>query len=216
MFSPVLDDDVLDVLDCPVELRHRAGEEGPPRQSLGHNPKAVAQDSRADALLEDVYAELKRLAARYVRRERAQSVQATDLVHEAYVRMAGDKPVAFQDRGHFIAIAAIAMRRLLVERARKRHAVKRGGHRIQVTLDEGLVVGGDENTGVDLIMLDQALARLAALDSDQARIVELRYFGGLSIDETASALSISPATVKRHWTMAKAWLLRELEGKRPS
>ena len=176
----------------------------------------MPQDLDADALLEDVYVELKRLAAGYVRRERAVSVQATELVHEAYLRMAGDKPVAFEDRGHFVAIAAIAMRRLLVERARRRHAAKRGGHRIQVTLEEHLVVGGDEGAGVDLIVLDRALVRLAALDAKQAQIVELRFFGGLSVEETAAALSISPATVKRHWTIAKAWLLREIEGASPS
>lgn len=165
-----------------------------------------------DALVADVYAELRRLAARYVRRERAQTVQATELVHEALLRMAADKPVAFEHRGHFIAIAAIAMRRLLVERARRRHAAKRGGHQVQVTLDDALLGGGDPNTSLDLIALDRALTRLAALDAQQARIVELRFFAGLSVEETADALSISPATVKRHWTMAKAWLLREMEG----
>lgn len=172
-------------------------------------------DTPPDVLLEEVYAELRRLAARYVRREQAKSVQATELVHEAYLRMAGDKPVAFQDRGHFIAIAAIAMRRLLVERARRRHAAKRGGHQVQVTLDERLLVGGEGDAAVDLIALDRALSRLATLDTQQARIVELRYFAGLSVEDTAEALGISPATVKRDWALAKAWLLLELEGKRP-
>lgn len=172
----------------------------------------VSQPSPPEVLLEDVYAELKRLAARYVRRERAVSVQATELVHEAYLRMANDRPVAFQGRGHFVAIAAIAMRRLLVERARRRHAAKRGGHHVQVTLEDHLLVGGGDSSGVDLLALDRALERLAALDAQQAKIVELRFFGGLSVEETADALSISPATVKRHWTMAKAWLLREIEG----
>lgn len=180
--------------------------------SLMDNRGQVSPDPSDVPLVDDVYAELKRLAARYVRRERAQSVQATELVHEAYLKMARDKPVAFQDRGHFIAIAAIAMRRLLVERARKRHAAKRGGHQVQVTLDEGLIVGGDESAGVDIILLDRALAKLSALDPDQARIVDLRFFGGLSVEETAEAMDISPATVKRHWTVAKAWLLREIEG----
>jgi RNA polymerase sigma-70 factor (ECF subfamily) len=172
----------------------------------------VTAPTPPDALLEEVYAELKRLAARYVRRERAVSVQATELVHDAYLRMAKDKPVAFENRGHFIAIAAIAMRRLLVERARRRHAAKRGGHKVQVTLDEGLLVGGDVASAIDLIALDRALERLAALDPQQAQIVELRYFGGLSVEETGEALGVSPATVKRHWAMAKAWLLREIEG----
>jgi RNA polymerase sigma factor (TIGR02999 family) len=169
----------------------------------------------ASPLVDEVYAELRRIAARYVRRERARSVEATDLVHEAYVRMAQDRPMAFENRGHFVAIAAIAMRRLLVERARRRHAVKRGGHQVQVTLDDGLLIDEGVRDGIDLMTLDRALDRLAELDAVQARIVELRFFGGLSIEETADALSLSPATIKRHWTLAKAWLFRELEGGRP-
>jgi RNA polymerase sigma factor (TIGR02999 family) len=168
-----------------------------------------------DPLVDQVYDELRRVADRYVRRERAQSVQATELVHEAYLRLAADKPVAWQNRAHFVAIAAIAMRRLLVDRARRRAATKRGGAQIQVTLDDGALGSSHAVPPVDLIALDRALTRLAGLDTDQARIVELRYFGGLSVDETADALSISPATVKRHWAMARAWLLRELEGAGP-
>jgi RNA polymerase sigma factor (TIGR02999 family) len=165
-----------------------------------------------DDLVLDVYGELRRLADGYLRRERAQSVQATELVHEAYLRLAKQAPIRFANRAHFIAIAAISMRRLLVERARARGASKRGGQRVQVTLDEGLLAGTDRRDAVDLIALDRALTRLANLDPTQARIVELRYFGGLSVEETASALSISPATVKRHWAMARAWLWRALEG----
>lgn len=164
-------------------------------------------------MVEDVYAELRRLANGYVRRERAKSVQATELVHEAYLRLAKDAPSRWESRGHFVAIAAISMRRLLVERARARGASKRGGRRVQVTLDEGLLAGVDLHHEVDLVALDRALTRLAALDASQARIVELRYFGGLSVEETAEAMDSSPATVKRHWTVAKAWLLRELEGR---
>ncbi len=171
-----------------------------------------AQTPGSGPLVDDVYDELRQIAARYMRRERARSVEATELVHEAYLRMANDRGSAFENRGHFVAIAAIAMRRLLVERARRRHAAKRGGHQLQVTLDEGLLVDAGAHAGVDLITLDLALARLAALDADQARIVELRFFGGLSIEETAEAMALSPATIKRHWTLAKAWLLRELEG----
>lgn len=172
-------------------------------------------DPAVDGLAADVYAELRRLAARYVRRERAKSVQATELVHEAYLRLARDKPVRWENRAHFIAIAAISMRRLLVERARARAAAKRGGHQVQVTLDESLLAGADPHHAVDLVNLDRALTRLAAIDGDQARIVEMRFFGGLSIEETADAMAMSPATVKRHWTMAKAWLLREMERKNP-
>ncbi len=164
-------------------------------------------------MVEDVYAELRRLADRYLRREQAKSVQATELVHEAYLRLLKDKTPRWQNRAHFVAIAAISMRRLLVERARARTALKRGGDHVQVTLDDGLLAGAapDEASEVDLVALDRALSALAELDAQQAKIVELRFFGGLSVEETADALSISPATVKRHWTIAKAWLLRELQ-----
>jgi RNA polymerase sigma factor (TIGR02999 family) len=164
-------------------------------------------------MVEDVYAELRRMANRYVRREQAQSVQATELVHEAYLRLLKDASPRWQNRTHFLAIAAISMRRLLVERARARGALKRGGDHVQVTLDDALIVGAapDDDASIDLIALDRALTALAAIDAEQARIVELRFFGGLSVGETAEALSISPATVKRHWTIAKAWLLRELK-----
>lgn len=166
----------------------------------------------ADALVEQTYAELHRLAERYVRREKHKSVQATDLIHEAYLRLARDGPPAYKDRAHFVAIAAIAMRRLLVERARTRAAAKRGGHQLRVTLDDALLAGGHEAPAVELLALDRALDALARLDPHHARIVELRYFGGLSVEETADALGISPATVKRHWTFARAWLRRELQG----
>jgi RNA polymerase sigma factor (TIGR02999 family) len=168
-----------------------------------------------DALIEEVYTELRRLAAGYVRRERANSVQATELVHEAYLRLLKDEKPQWRDRTHFLAIAAISMRRLLVERARARGAFKRGGGQIQVTLDEKLLAGAaPDEAEFDLVALDRALGSLALLDAQQARIVELRFFGGLSVEETGEALGISPATVKRHWTIAKAWLLRELTGSR--
>jgi RNA polymerase sigma factor (TIGR02999 family) len=168
-------------------------------------------------MIEEVYAELRRLADHYVRHERAQSVQATDLVHEAFLRLGRERRPLWRDRTHFLAIAAISMRRLLVERARARGTSKRGGGQVQVTLDEGLLAGGASPAvaPLDLIALDRALAQLAEIDPQQARIVELRFFGGLSVEETADALSISPATVKRHWTMARAWLHRALEGTEP-
>ena len=155
------------------------------------------------------------MADRYVRRERAQSVQATELVHEAFLRLAKEKKPQWQNRTHFMAIAAISMRRLLVERARARRAAKRGGGQVLVTYDEALLQAPGSTHALDLLALDAALTRLAGLDAEQARIVELRFFGGLSVEETAEAMSISPATVKRHWAIAKAWLLRELEGSRP-
>lgn len=163
-------------------------------------------------MVEEVYTELHRLAGGYVRRERAQSVQATDLVHEAYLRLARDASPRWQNRTHFIAIAAIAMRRLLVERARARHAAKRGGDNVAVTLDDTLLADGGTTPLIDLIALDRALTELAGVDADQAKIVEFRYFGGLSVEETAEALNISPATVKRHWAIARAWLLRAMAG----
>jgi len=166
-------------------------------------------------MVAEVYAELRRIAESYVRRERARSVQATELVHEAYLRLAQGKVPEFQNRAHFVAIAAISMRRLLVERARARGAAKRGGAQLRVTLDDHML-GTTQGPSVDLVALDTALSDLAALDPQQARIVELRFFGGLSVDETAEVLGISAATVKRHWTMARAWLLRELEGDAPS
>jgi RNA polymerase sigma factor (TIGR02999 family) len=181
------------------------------------SPRGDVQSPGAPAgrLVTEVYAELRRIADRYVKRERAQSVQATELVHEAYLRLAKDASRPWRDRTHFVAIAAISMRRLLVERARARAASKRGGSRVQVTLEEKLLTGGDEASAVDLVALDRALDGLAALDPQQARIVELRFFGGLSVEETAEALSISPATVKRDWTVAKAWLLRAIQGDPP-
>ena len=171
----------------------------------------MSQPESLDSLLPIVYQELRRLAAGYLRRERpGQTLQPTALVHEAYLRLMKDRPGRWQNRAHFCAIAAHSMRQILIERARARGAAKRGGARQRITLDEGLVAGSDRS--IDLIALDEALERLAAIDPEQARLVELRFFGGLTVEETAEAMDISPATVKRHWTVAKAWLTRELEG----
>ncbi len=166
-----------------------------------------------EELLPVVYEELRRLASSYLRRERdAQSMQPTALVHEVYLRLLKDKPMLFQNRAHFCAIAATAMRRILVERARARHALKRGGPVPRVTLDESLAADpASARGGVDVLALNQALERLESMDPARARIVELRYFGGLSVEETAAELDMSPATVKRHWSVARAWLARELE-----
>jgi RNA polymerase sigma factor (TIGR02999 family) len=172
----------------------------------------MADDRQSvDSLLPIVYEELRRLAASYIRRERpGQTLQPTALVHEAYMRLMKDKPGRWQNRAHFCAIAAHSMRQILIERARARGAQKRGGARHRVTLDDALVAGGERS--IDLVALDEALERLAALDPEQARLVELRFFGGLTVEETAEAMKISPATVKRHWALASAWLARELEG----
>jgi RNA polymerase sigma factor (TIGR02999 family) len=162
------------------------------------------------ALMPLVYDEMRRLAARYLRREQpGQTLQATALVHEVYLRLLRDSQLSWQNRAHFFGIAARSMRHILVERARARRAAKRGGGRVRVTLDPGLMAASSQS--FDLEMLDEALTRLAALDADLARVVEVRFFGGLSIEEAAEALSVSPATVKRRWSLAKAWLARELE-----
>lgn len=159
--------------------------------------------------VDEVYGELRRLANGYLRRERARSIQATELVHDAYLRLLKDPHPQWQNRTHFLAIAAISMRRLLVERARARHANKRGGDQIRVTLDDQSA--STEARPIDFIALDRALDALARLDAQQARIVELRFFGGLTVEETADAVGVSPATVKRDWTVARAWLMRALE-----
>jgi len=172
----------------------------------------MADDRPVDELLPIVYEELRRLAAAYLRRERpGQTLQPTALVHEAYLRLMKDRPDRWRNRAHFCAIAAHSMRQILIERARARGAQKRGGAQPRVTLNEA-IVAGDDSPSIDLVALDAALQRLEALDPEQARLVELRFFGGLTIEETAEAMNISPATVKRHWTVARAWLARELQG----
>jgi RNA polymerase sigma factor (TIGR02999 family) len=165
-----------------------------------------------DSLLPMVYQELRRLAANYLRRERpGQTLQPTALVHEAYLRLMKDRPGRWQNRAHFCAIAAHSMREILIERARARTAQKRGGDAPRITLDEA-VVGRAAEPSFDLLAVDEALERLAEIDPEQARLVELRFFGGLTVEETAEAMNLSPATVKRHWSVARAWLARELEG----
>jgi len=156
-----------------------------------------------------VYDELRQLARRYMRRERpGHSLQATALVHEAYLRLLKDKRRPWRNRAHFFAIAASSMRQILVERARARGAAKRGGSRVRVSL--GDVGAGEKDSPLDVLALDDALGRLAAFDPQLARIVELRFFAGLSLEEVAEALSSSVATVKRNWSVARAWLRREM------
>lgn len=163
-----------------------------------------------DNLLPLVYDELHKQAARYLRRERqGHTLQTTALIHEAYLKLIDQRNVNWESRTHFYAIAAQAMRRILVDYARTTHRKKRGGSDIKVPLEEALTVAADENT-VDLIALDEALNKLAERDKQQARVVELRYFSGLSLEETAEAMHISRATVASDWSMAKVWLYREL------
>ncbi len=164
----------------------------------------------ADALAPLVYQELRRLAGAYMRRERpGQTLQATALVHEAYLRLA-DAGTPWRDRRHFIGIAARSMRQILVERARARGAQKRWAALDRVTLTDALAVAAHEDAM--LPALDEAMERLEQVDAELARLVELRFFAGLSIEETADALQLSPATVKRRWALARAWLHRELGG----
>ncbi len=163
-----------------------------------------------DALLPLVYAELHRQASRYLRRERAgHTLQTTALIHEAYLKLIDQRRVNWQNRAHFFGIAAQAMRRILVDYARRRHREKRGGAGADLPLEEAALIVSEERS-VDLVALDEALTRLAEFDERQARIVELRYFSGLTIEETAEVLRISSATVKSDWNIAKAWLRHEI------
>ena len=163
-----------------------------------------------DKLVPVVYQELRRLARHYMRRERpGHTLQTSALVNEAYMRLVDYEHMRWQSRAHFFAVAAQAMRRILVEHARKRHFAKRGGSAIRVSFDEAAMVS--EKQAADLIALDDALTNLEAIDPRKSRIVELRYIGGLNIEETAEALAISPATVQREWRSAKAWLYREIK-----
>jgi len=157
-----------------------------------------------------MYDELRRQARRYLRRERANhTLQTTALIHEAYLKLIDQRAVQWQNRAHFFGIAAQAMRRILVDYARTKNREKRGGAASDLPLEEAILI---ETPGqrLDLFALDEALTRLAAIDEQQARVVELKYFAGLSIEETAESLGVSPATVKRDWQMAKAWLRHEL------
>ncbi len=165
-----------------------------------------------DELLPYVYNELRRQASRYLRRERiGHTLQTTALIHEAYLKLIDQRTVNWQNRAHFFGIAAQAMRRILVDYAKARHREKRGGAGENLPLEEAALMMSGEK-GVDLVALDEALSRLAEFDERQARIVELRYFSGLSIEETAEVLHISPATVKSDWNVAKAWLRHEITG----
>jgi RNA polymerase sigma factor (TIGR02999 family) len=160
-------------------------------------------------LLPLVYDELRRLAQRYLQSERPDhTLQATALVHEAYLRLVDQRQAQWHNRAHFFGIAAQMMRRILVDHARQQHAAKRGGAEPKLSLDEAVHVSAER--AVDVVALDEALTALAALDPQQSQIVELRFFGGLTIEETAEVLGVSPATVKRDWSMAQAWLYREL------
>lgn len=172
---------------------------------------AWSQGDRAalDRLMPLVYEELRKLAHHYLQSERAgATLQSTALVHEAYLRMVKQEPVDWQNRSHFFGVASRLIRQVLVDHARKRGAAKRGSGELRLAFDESM--GGTAAGDVDLILLDDALTSLARLDEKQSRIVELRFFGGLSVGETALVMGVSDRTVKREWASAKAWLFREL------
>lgn len=173
---------------------------------------SAGDPAAGERLLPAVYAELRRQAARAMRREGSDhTLQTTALVHEAYLRLVDQDRVVWRSRAHFFGVAAQLMRRILVDHARGRHAAKRGGGLQRLALDDGdAPTAAADTEGIDVIALHEALERLATFDPVQARLVELRYFGGLNIDETADALDVSPATVKREWAIARAWLRREL------
>ena len=162
-----------------------------------------------EKLFQIVYSELHRQASRYLRHEHpGLSLQTTDLIHEAYLRLINQQHVDWQNRLHFFAIAAKVMRRILVDHVRSRQAAKRGGSDIRLPLEDAMV--GLPGQDLDFVALDEALTRLAAMDQQQSQVVELRFFSGLSVEETAKVLGVSERTVKRDWNVAKAWLRREL------
>jgi len=167
--------------------------------------------SALDQLLPLVYGELHRLAAAYLRRERSNhTLQSTALVHEAFMRMVHQQDVQWKNRAHFFAICAQMIRRILVDYARSQHAEKRGSGAVKLALDDAMAVPQAPATDVDLLGLNDALDRLAEMDERQSRIVELRFFAGLSIEETAEVMHLSPASIKREWQTARAWLFREM------
>lgn len=173
---------------------------------------AAQPDADFDTLLPQVLGELHALAQAVLQRHRTiDSTRTTSLINDVYVRLAS-RGLRFKNRAHFLCLAARAMRQILVDRARRLRAAKRGGGRAVLTLDDGIAAAPD---GPDLLAVEEALLRLAAFDPLKSRITELRFFGGLSVEESAEALGLSPAAVKREWTLARAWLHREIAGREP-
>ena len=170
---------------------------------------SAGDESAPDKLMPLVYEELRRLAHRYMRREKpGRTLQTSALINEAYVRLADQSKIQWESRTHFFGIAARLMRQILVDQARRRNFAKRGGAALRVTLSEATAVAEEQSASV--IALDDALQSLEKIDPRKSRIVELRFFGGLSIEETAEALDVSPGTVMREWTFARAWLRKEM------
>lgn len=184
----------------------------PPSLELTRLLEAVSEGNRSavDQLLPIVYHELRALAQRRLSAERSDhTLQATALVHEAYMKLIDQREVQWQNRAHFFGVAALAMRRILVNHAKAKGRVKRGGGGARVELTEAAAITAEPD--LDIVALDEAMKRLAEVDERAARVVELRFFGGMSVEETAEVLQVAPATVKRDWTIARAWLLREIQ-----
>jgi RNA polymerase sigma-70 factor, ECF subfamily len=180
---------------------------------LGRWQRGEVSGADSEHILPAVYDELRAIARRQLRAERSDhTLQPTALVHEAYLRLVDQDSVDWQGRGHFLAVAATAMRRLLVDHARGKQRLKRGGDAPKVALTESLPVA-DRDPGAEIVAVDDLLETLAGVDARAARVVECRYFAGLSIEETARALELSPMTVKRSWQVARAWLRKELTGR---
>jgi RNA polymerase sigma factor (TIGR02999 family) len=197
--------DGMNEMDAPDTSMTGSGEVTRLLGEIGRGDKAAMND-----LLPLVYDELHRLARAYFRRERGEhTLQPTALVHEAYIRLV-DQRAPLESRGHFMAVAATQMRRILLDYARKHRAARRGGNDQKVLLEDTMVIS--EQQPVDMIALNTALEKLASLDQRQSQLVELRFFGGLSVEETAEVMGISPATVKRDWSSARAFLHREIAG----
>lgn len=174
-------------------------------------PSTPSGEKSLEAMIPMVYDELRRLAAHYLRGERREhTLQPTALVNEAYLCLVAQRKLEWRNRSHFLAIAARTMRHILVDHARMHGALKRGGDRQRVSLEDTSLPQTQIN--LDVLALDEALAKLATFDTTKSRLVELRFFGGLTIDEAAVVLNVSPATAKRMWTLAQAWLHRELDG----
>jgi len=185
----------------------------PPEITLWLQEWSSGKEDALEAMMPIVYAELHRQASNYLRRERTgHTLQATALINEAYLKLIDQREVNWKNRAHFFGIAAQAMRRILVDHARSRHRTKRGGAAENLPLEAAEFAVSPSGTNVDLVALDEALTRLADLDERQSRIVELRFFSGMSVEETAEVLGVSTATVKNDWRTAKAWLFQELNG----
>ncbi len=194
-----------------VRLGHRSMTPQPKEVTQLLQQTARGDREALDQLLPLVYKELRQIADRYLKRERADhTLQATALVHEAYLRLVDQRETEWQNRAHFFGVAAQMMRRILVDYARASQTAKRGSGSVKVSLDDVLEIS-EEQMG-SMLALDEALSALEQLDPQKSRIVELRFFGGLSIEETAEALGIGTATVIRQWRMAKAWLYKEVTG----